>query len=115
MTDTALPRKTFFSGFALPVISWGLPFHSLMVALLFGALGFEADTVRMLAAWKEVLVLGMVVYVIFRAARGKGPGVTISGIDLAVAALLVIAIAFFVAGEAWLQIELPKERDLRPS
>ena len=108
MTDTALPRKTFFSGFALPVISWGLPFHSLMVALLFGALGFEVDTVRMLAAWKEVFVVGMVVYVIFRAARGNGPGVTISWIDLAVAALLVIAIAFFVAGEAWLQIELPK-------
>ena len=108
MTDTALPRKTFFSGFALPVISWGLPFHSLMVALLFGAVGFEVDTVRMLAAWKEVFVVGMVVYVIFRAARGNGPGVTISWIDLAVAALLVIAIAFFVAGEAWLQIELPK-------
>lgn len=108
MTDLALPRKTFFSGFALPVISWGLPFHSLIVALLFGALGFEVGTVRMLAAWKEVLVVAMVVYVIFRAVRGKGPGVTISWIDLAVSALFVIAIAFFVAGEAWLQIELPK-------
>ncbi len=108
MTDLALPRKTFFSGFALPVISWGLPFHSLMVALLFGALGLQADTVRMFAAWKEILVLWMVVFVIFRAMTGRGPGVTISWIDLAVGALFFIAFAFFVAGEAWLQIELPK-------
>jgi hypothetical protein len=108
MPATALPRKTFFSGFALPVISWGLPFHSLMVAVLFGAVGLDADTVRMLAAWKEILVLGMVVFVIFRAMSGKGPGVTISWIDLAVGGLFLIAFAFFVAGEAWLQIELPK-------
>jgi hypothetical protein len=108
MTDLALPRKTFFSGFALPAISWGLPFHSLMVAVLFGALGFGADAVRMFAAWKEILVLGTVVFVIFRAMAGKGPGVTISWLDLAVGALFFIAFAFFVAGEAWLQIELPK-------
>ncbi|MEO7503246.1 MAG: hypothetical protein ABIW94_11465 [Gemmatimonadaceae bacterium] len=57
MTDLTPPRKTFFSGFALPVISWGLPFHSLMVAVLFGVLGYKADTVRMIAAWKELLVL----------------------------------------------------------
>lgn len=108
MTDLALPRKTFFSGFALPAISWGLPFHSLMVAVLFGVLGYEADTVRMIAAWKELLVLGTVVFVIFRSAAGKGPRVTVSWVDLAVATLFIIAFAFFVAGEAWLRIELPK-------
>lgn len=57
MTDLALPGKTFFSGFALPIISWGLPFHSLMVAVLLGVLGYKADTVRMIVPWKELLVL----------------------------------------------------------
>src|SRR4026208_1984214 len=108
MTDLALPRKTFFSGFALPVISWGLPFHSLMIAVLFGVLGLVADVVRVIAAWKEILVLGTVVFVIFRSAAGKGPRVTISWIDLAVAALLIIAVAVFVAGAAWLRSDLPK-------
>src|SRR5215212_2301694 len=108
MTDLPVPRKTFFSGFALPVVSWGLPFHSLMVAVLFGALGLDADAVRMVAAWKEILVLGMVVFVIFRAAAGRGPRVTISWIDMAVGALFFIAFAFFVGGDAWLRLELPK-------
>jgi len=108
MAETALPRKTFFSGIALPVFSWALPFHSLMVAILFGAVGLQADTVRMLAAWKEIAVVGLVAIIIFRAATGKGPRVTISWIDIAVGALLLVAFAFFVAGHAWLRIELPK-------
>jgi len=90
------------------VFSWGLPFHSLMVAVLFGALGFQADTVRMFAAWKEIAVLGLVAYVIFRAATGRGPRVAITWIDLAVGSLLFLAFAFFIAGHAWLRIELPK-------
>src|SRR5687768_11196152 len=107
MAETALPRKTFFSGIALPVFSWGLPFHSLMVAVLFGAIGFQADTVRMLAAWKEIAVLGLIAFVVFRAITGKGPRVAITWIDLTVGGLLFIAFAFFVAGHAWLRIELP--------
>ena len=84
MTDTALPRKTFFSGIALPVFGWGLPFHSLMVALLFGGLGLPANTVRLLAAWKEIAVIGLVALVIVRALIGRGPRVSVSWIDIAV-------------------------------
>lgn len=112
MTETALPRKTFFSGIALPVFSWGLPFHSLMVAVLFGALGFRADTVRLLAAWKEIAVLGLVVLVVVRAVLGKGPRASISWVDLAVSSLLLIAGGFFIAGHVWLQIDLPRGAEL---
>jgi O-Antigen ligase len=112
MTETALPRKTFFSGIALPVFSWGLPFHSLMVAVLFGVLGFRADTVRLVAAWKEIAVLGLVVLVIVRAVLGKGPRVSISWVDLAVGSLLLIAGGFFIAGHVWLQIDLPRSAEL---
>ena len=112
MTETALPRKTFFSGIALPVFSWGLPFHSLMVAVLFGVLGFRADTVRLLAAWKEIAVLGLVVLVVVRAVLGKGPRASISWVDLAVGSLLLIAGGFFIAGHVWLQIDLPRGAEL---
>jgi len=112
MTETVLPQKTFFSGIALPVFSWGLPFHSLMVAVLFGALGFQAGTVRMLAAWKEIAVIGLVVFVIVRAVLGKGPRVSVSWVDLAVGSLLLIAGGFFVAGHVWLQIDLPRGAEL---
>jgi len=112
MIDTALPRKTFFSGIALPVFSWGLPFHSLMVAVLFGGLGLQADTVRLLAAWKEIAVIGLVVLVIIRAAIGKGPRVSVSWIDIAVGSLLCIAVSFYVGGHTLLRIDLPKGAEL---
>jgi O-Antigen ligase len=112
MMDIPLPRKTFFSGIALPVFSWGLPFHSLMVAVLFGALGFRADVVRIVAAWKEIAVLALIGFVIVRAALGKGPRASVSWIDLAVGSLLTIAGAFFVAGHVWFQIDLPKGAEL---
>ena len=112
MTEPTLPRKTFFSGVALPVFSWGLPFHSLMVATLFGGLGFQVGTVRLLAAWKEIAVIALLVLVILRAIAGKGPRVAISWVDLAVASLLLISGGFFIAGGAWLQIDLPKGAEL---
>ena len=107
MTDAVLPRKTFFSGIALPVFSWALPFHSLMVAVLFGALGFSAGAVRGFAAWKEMAVFCLIVLVVIRAALGKGPRVSISWVDIAVGSLLFIACAFFIAGNVWLRQNLP--------
>ena len=112
MSDTTQPRKTFFSGIALPVFSWGLPFHSLLVAVLFGGFGLSAAAARGFAAWKEIAVIGMVVIVILRAAAGRGPRVSISWIDLAVASLLVIAGAFFIGGKVLMQIELPPGAEL---
>jgi hypothetical protein len=112
MSDTQAARKTFFSGIALPVFSWGLPFHSLLVAVLFGAFGFSAAAVRGIAAWKEIAVTGMIFLVMLRAAAGRGPRVSISWIDIAVSALLVIAGAFFIGGKILLRIELPPGAEL---
>ena len=112
MSDIVTPRKTFFSGIALPVFSWGLPFHSLLVAVLFGGLGFSAAAVRGIAAWKEIAVAGMILIVMLRAASGRGPRVSVSWIDIAVSALLVIAGAFFIGGKVLLRIELPPGAEL---
>ena len=112
MSDVVIPQKTFFNGIALPVFSWGLPFHSLLVAVLFGGLGWSAATVRGFAAWKEVAVIGLVLLVILRAAAGKGPRVAISWIDIAVSALLAIAFGFLIGGKTLLRIELPPGTEL---
>lgn len=112
MSETVRPEKTFFSGVALPVFSWGLPFHSLLVAFLFGGLGMSAPTVRALAAWKELAVIGLILIVIVRAVMGRGPRVAVSWVDLAVGSLLLIAFAFLVTGEAWFRVELPPGTEL---
>lgn len=105
MIDSTAPKKTFFTRIALPVFSWGLPFHSLIVAALFGGLGLSAATARGLAAWKEIAVAGMLLLVFLRAATGRGPKVSVSWIDLAVASLLTIAGAFFIGGKILPRIE----------
>lgn len=112
MADTAPLPKTFFNRVALPVFSWGLPFHSLLVAMLFGGLGLAMGTVRALAAWKEAAVLGMIVLIILRGATGRGPRVAVSWIDLAVGSLIAIAIVFLLAGSAFFRIELPAGAEL---
>ena len=112
MSDVAIPRKTIFNRIALPIFSWGLPFHSLLVAVLFGGLGWSAATVRGFAAWKEIAVIGLVLLVILRAATGRGPRVAISWVDLAVSALLAIAFGFLIAGRTLLRIELPPGTEL---
>jgi hypothetical protein len=94
------------------VFSWGLPFHSLIVAALFGGLGLSAVMVRGLAAWKEIAVAGLVALAILRSASGKGPRTAVSWIDIAVASLLGIAIAFLIGAKALLRIELPPGAEL---
>jgi hypothetical protein len=94
------------------MFSWGLPFHSLLVAVLFGGLGLSAATVRGFAAWKEIAVIALVLLVILRAATGKGPRVAISWVDLAVSALLAIAFGFLIGGKTLLRIELPPGAEL---
>lgn len=112
MNDAALLRKTIFNRAALPLFTWGLPFHSLLVAVLFGGLGLSVGLVRGFAAWKEITVLLLVGLVILRAATGRGPRVAISWVDLAVGSLLFIAIAFLIGGKSLLQIELPPGTEL---
>jgi hypothetical protein len=112
MSDVVIPRKTIFNRLALPIFSWGLPFHSLLVAVLFGGLGLSAATVRGFAAWKEIAVIALVLLVILRAATGKGPRVAISWVDLAVSALLALAFGFLIGGKTLLRIELPPGAEL---
>ena len=58
--------------FALSIFIWLLPFHIVVMAILFGGLGLPGTFVRIIAAWKEALVLVLVVGVAIRTALGYG-------------------------------------------
>lgn len=108
MTEAKTARRTFFNRVALPVFSWGLPFHSLLVAMLFGGLGLAVGTVRALAAWKEIAVVVLILVIMMRAVTGRGPRTAISWVDIAVGSLVTIALVFLIAGQSVFRIELPK-------
>ena len=86
---------------------WLLPFHALFIAFCFGVLGWSADLVRVLAAWKEALVAGLLVVVAVRALRGRGTGLGIQWPDLAVGGLAALAGVYLVGAEWWFDQGLP--------
>jgi len=82
----------------LVLFVWLLPFHSLVIALLFGVAGFSASAARTIAAWKEVAVVALALATVYRTMAGRGPGSYITVPDLAIAALLCTgAISLVVA------------------
>lgn len=75
---------------------WGLVFHILAIAVLFGALHLPENLVRAIAAWKEAAVVLLVVVVSIRAAAGRGSGSRIGLVDVLIMAWLGLGIFFFV-------------------
>jgi hypothetical protein len=73
---------------------WLLPFHSLVIAVLFGYLGVNEDTVRAIAAWKELAIVVLVAWVALRSLTGAGPRAQLMPPDVAVTALISIAAVF---------------------
>lgn len=106
------PPSSFLSRFAFPLLAWGLVFHSLVIAALFGLFGLPENTVRAIAAWKEVALVLLVILVIVRALTGHGPRLTIAVPDLLVGGLLATAIFFLLAENLWLRYNVPRTAEL---
>lgn len=101
MTASALPlpelgevRLPRVARTALILFMWILPFHALFITLLFGYFGVSADVVRAVAAWKEAAVVLLVAWVALRALSSRGPRAEIMAPDVAVTALISIAVLF---------------------
>ena len=86
---------------------WLLPVHALVIAYLYGGLGWSAGLVRVVAAWKEVLVVALLTVVLVRAMRGRGTARGAQWPDLAVAGLAALAVAYLVGAEWWFDQGLP--------
>lgn len=84
----------------LALFTWLLPFHVLLITVLFALVGLPAPLVRAIAAWKEVTVLLLLCAAIARAALGAGPRATVSWLDVTVGAAVLLAVGHFLAGIA---------------
>jgi hypothetical protein len=92
---------------ALTVLLWLLPFHILAMAVLFGALRLPVSTVRIIASWKEVVVIALVALTVARSAVGLGPRARIFWGDIAVLGMFVLAILFILTETIWFQVKYP--------
>ena len=86
---------------------WLLPVHALVIAYLYGGLGWPAGIVRAVAAWKEALVAGLLAVALLRTLRGRGAARGVQWTDLAVGGLAALAGAYLVGAEWWFDQGLP--------
>jgi hypothetical protein len=104
LSDT---QSSFLSRVVFPVFAFGLMIHSLAMAALFGLFGLPAEVVRAIAAWKELSLGILVLFVILRALTGRGPANVIAWPDLWVGGLIVTAILYLLTENLWLRFNLP--------
>ncbi|HEY0970513.1 MAG TPA: O-antigen ligase family protein [Gemmatimonadales bacterium] len=71
-------------------MAWGLAFHIVAMAVLFGLVGLPEGVVRAIAAWKEALALFLVGAVALRTATGQGGHATVRPADLLVVGLFAL-------------------------
>jgi len=85
----------------ITIFAWGLAFHVVVMAALFGGLGMPGRTVRLIAAWKEIAVALVVISAVVRALLGRLPALAVTVTDLAVAGLIGLAVVYLLVFEAW--------------
>jgi hypothetical protein len=91
-------QRTALTRIAFPLLAWGLAFHSLVIAILFGPLRLPEGLVREIAAWKEVALILLVLVVLLRAVSSRGPAVSLSWTDFWIGGLFGLALVYLVAG-----------------
>ena len=97
---------------AVGLFIWLLPFHSLIIATLFGLEGFSAGSARTIAAWKETAIVVLVLWVALRAASGRGAKTHITAPDVGVGALITIAAVFLFAQNPLFRAGIPAGAEL---
>src|SRR2546427_1729334 len=95
-------------------LAWGLvaficllPVHSLVIAVLFGAFGWPGPTVRVIAAWKEMLIAALAALTALRVLLGRGHRTGVQWLDLVVAGLGGLALAYLIGANLWFDLGLP--------
>src|SRR6266705_1694529 len=91
----------------LSAFIWLLPLHILVVAFLFGALGWPAPLVRVIAAWKETLIALLAALAVLRFVTGAGPAIAVRWLDLVMEGLFGLAVGYLIAANVWFDQGLP--------
>lgn len=91
-----MPERQSLVARTLPFITWGLTFHILAIAVLFGLFRLPENTVRSIAAWKEIFAVIVVVATIVRVASGAGPRTGVLPTDLLAGGWITLALLFAI-------------------
>lgn len=86
---------------------WMLPFHSLVIAIMFGFLGMDAGFVRKVAAWKEAAIVLLLLWALIRTLSGRGRNTPIVATDVLVTCLIGLAVISMIVADPVLHAEIP--------
>jgi len=100
-------QRSILSRIVFPLFAWGLVFHSLLIAVLFGAIGLPENAARAIAAWKEIGLFLLIVVVILRSVTGRGQRNVIAWPDVWIGALVATAVLYLLTENLWLRFNLP--------
>lgn len=105
-------KPPYLTRVVFPLFAWGLAFHSLVIAALFGLFGLPQGVVRGIAAWKDIGLLVLLLVVLIRSVSGRGVGVRIAWADFWIGALVALGIIYFAGENLWLRTNLPVSAEL---
>jgi O-Antigen ligase len=105
-------KTPYLTRVVFPLFAWGLAFHSLVIAALFGWFGLPEGVVRAIAAWKDIGLLVLLLVVLIRSVSGRGPGVRLAWIDFWLGSLLLLGVVYFAGENLWLRTKLPVASEL---
>lgn len=86
---------------------WMLPFHSLVIAVMFGFLGMGAGFVRTVAAWKEAAIILLLFWALIRTLSGRGRDTPIMATDVLVTGLIGLAVISMIVADPLLHAGIP--------
>jgi hypothetical protein len=102
-----VPERKSLVARALPFLTWGLTFHILAMAVLFGLFRVSENTVRGIAAWKEMFAVVAVLITIVRMARGTGPRSGVVTADVIAAAWIALAAVLLITENTLWRNDVP--------
>jgi hypothetical protein len=106
-------RAPAISRIAQLLFLWILPFHSLIIAVLFGYFGLSAGFARTIAAWKEAAIVGLLFWVMIRSLSGRGrQTAAVIAPDFAVASLIILALVSMVVADPLFHAGIPVGAEL---
>jgi hypothetical protein len=97
---------------AVLLFLWILPFHSLIIAVLFGYFGVSAGVARVIAAWKEAAIVLLLFWVGVRSLSGRGRSSPVIATDLMVTGLIVFAIVSAIVADPLFHANIPVGAEL---
>jgi hypothetical protein len=106
------PRTGALIALPIALLLWVLPFHAVTIAFFFGVLKTGMQATMIMASWKEGVVVILLAIVVMRCVLSRGPGVAIIASDIAITALLALAVLFAIVENPLFAAGIPPKVEL---